>query len=65
MYQKNPEFACEECHKSFKNQRALNAHNRDAHSDREVSGEIRDRSAAGVFTRRWDGPIPAGNEDDS
>ena len=27
MYEKKPDFACELCHKSFKNQRALDAHN--------------------------------------
>lgn len=31
MYQKNPEYACEKCRKTFKNERALKAHNRSLH----------------------------------
>ena len=43
MYHKNPEFACAECHKSFKNQRALDAHNKALHQDPEVVRPVRDR----------------------
>lgn len=31
MYEKNPDFFCKECHKSFKNQRGLDAHNEAKH----------------------------------
>lgn len=40
MYQKNPEFACDKCHKSFKNQRALDAHNESKHSEESISDLI-------------------------
>lgn len=30
-YEKHPEYACEECRKTFKNERALKAHNRSLH----------------------------------
>jgi len=33
MYEKKPDYACAECHKSFKNQRALDSHNKDKHPD--------------------------------
>jgi hypothetical protein len=34
-YEKKPDFFCKECHKSFKNQRALDAHNEAKHSEPE------------------------------
>lgn len=30
-YEKHPTYACELCHKSFKNKRAFNAHNKAVH----------------------------------
>lgn len=30
-YAKRPDYACEQCHRSFKNERALKAHNKDVH----------------------------------
>jgi hypothetical protein len=34
MYEKRPDFACATCHKSFKNQRALDAHNKQKHPEK-------------------------------
>lgn len=39
-YEKRPNYACAECHKSFKNQRALDAHNKAVHT---LVEPIRDR----------------------
>lgn len=30
-YEKQPDYACDECHRSFKNKRALKMHTRDLH----------------------------------
>jgi hypothetical protein len=31
MYAKKPDYACDECHRSFKNKRALKMHRKDVH----------------------------------
>lgn len=64
MYQKHPEFACAECHKSFKNQRALDAHNKAVHPDPEVVLEIRDRHIPVREPSRRDDHLRNGNESD-
>jgi hypothetical protein len=45
-YEKHPTYACAECHKSFKNERALNAHNEAKHA--EPVQETEDRLAVSM-----------------
>jgi hypothetical protein len=64
MYHKDPEYACAECHKSFKNQRALDAHNKAVHPDSEMVLEVRDRHISAGEPSRRDDSIRYGNEGD-
>ena len=51
-YEKRPDYACAECHKSFKNQRAFDAHNKALHA---VVDEVRNRRIdSGVSDRGRD-----------
>jgi len=41
QYEKNPKYFCTECHRSFKKQRALDAHNDALHAPEPVPEEHR------------------------
>ena len=48
-YEKHPTHACKECHKSFKNKRALRMHVKDVHAEKPVQ-EDADRLVSGRHT---------------
>ena len=64
-YEKNPTYFCKGCHKSFKNQRGLDAHNDALHAPKPVPEEH--RLADGDNHRRTDrgnDSVPAVGEND-
>lgn len=46
MYEKKPDYACNQCHRTFKDKRALSQHNKDAHQPAPTTSRL----ASGVDT---------------
>lgn len=64
-YEKHPTYACEECHKSFKNQRGLDAHNEAKHAKPIQESEDRlDLSVDLPEPDRGSDPVRDGDEAD-
>lgn len=63
-YEKHPTFACGDCHKTFKNERALRTHNDAVHAEKPVQ-EAQDGLATGMDSNHagwWRDIIPDGDE---
>ena len=62
VYEKHSDYACEECRRTFKNQRALDAHNEAVHS---LDLASRNRPADLLYLDRGRNPVRDGDAPDS
>lgn len=61
MYEKHPTYACAECHKSFKNQRALKAHNAAVHGPVQKAKDRLDQRVDTSEPSRRGNTVPDGD----